>query len=507
MSHTHRTLRASLLLAAAACLPLSALAQTLAFPTAEGYGRFSKGGRGGRVIEVTNLDDSGPGSLRAAIDATGPRIIVFKVSGVITLKSKLLISGTKGNGYVTLAGQTAPGKGICIRGWTFGMTGGSDVIIRHIRLRLGDIAGVTMDGMGMASGANAIYDHCSISWTIDEAFSSRGAKNVTIQRSLISEALNDAGHDIQGGQHGYAASIGGDIGSFHHNLLAHCAGRNWSMAGGLGKDPVVLAGKLDIFNNVVYNWKDRTTDGGAHQVNFVNNYYKPGPATTQKGHMLYGNWDGFPGTQTYYCAGNFMKGVMENISAPRNGCKVDATNPKPWTDQPHFPSHAKIQTAAQAYDDVLANVGATRPVLDDHDKRVIEETRNGTAKYKGGRTGLPGLPDSQNDVGGWEAYPSVTRPADFDSDRDGMPDGWERKHGLNPAGAADGNGTQLSKDGYTNVEMYLNELAGDLTVGTTALGAPIATHHPRHGLQGSVVLTLGPPTSERRYNLGGRSLP
>lgn len=182
---------------------------------------------------MTNLNDSGPGSLRAAVEAEGPRIVVFDVGGMITLESKLVVRRTNSN--LTIAGQTAPGKGICLRNYGFGILGATNVIIRYIRVRPGSLSGETLDGMGMAASANCIIDHCSISWTTDEAFSSRGAKNITLQRTLISEALNAAGHKKYppGTQHGYAASIGGDVGSFHHNLLAHCAGRNWSVAGGL----------------------------------------------------------------------------------------------------------------------------------------------------------------------------------------------------------------------------------------------------------------------------------
>ena len=251
----------------------------LAFPTAEGYGRFAIGGRGGCVLHVTNLNDSGPGSLRAAVEATGPRTVVFDVSGLISLKSKLVFR--EENEFLTIAGQTAPGKGICIRNYTFGGLGGRETILRFIRLRLGDLSGETMDGMGFASCDHCIMDHCSISWTIDEAFSSRGAKNITFQRNLISEALNIAGHKKygKGSGHGFAGSIGGNIGSYHHSLLAHNAGRNWSLAGATDQANR-HAGRIDIRNMVVYNWKHRTTDGGAKEVNFVNNYYKPGPATT-----------------------------------------------------------------------------------------------------------------------------------------------------------------------------------------------------------------------------------
>jgi hypothetical protein len=437
----------------------------LAFPTAEGYGRFSQGGRGGRVIKVTNLNDSGPGSLRAAVEAEGPRIVVFDVSGIITLESRLVIR--KANSNLTVAGQTAPGKGICVRKYNFGMMGASHVIIRYIRVRPGDISGQTLDGMGMASSDDCVIDHCSISWTLDEAFSSRGAKNITLQRTLISEALNEAGHKgyPPGTQHGYAASIGGDIGSFHHNLLAHCSGRNWSLAGGLSKPKNEYAGRLDIRNNVVYNWKNRATDGGAHEVNFVNNYYKPGPATNFF-YALNAQYGGFPGTQRYYFAGNIMPGHFDATNE-RDGriatTERDGRLPSdysPWSDAPFFESHVQTQSADEAYWDVLANVGCGFPALDKHDRRIIDEVRNGAYQYKGSKTGLPGLPDSQADVGGWEEYPEAHRPADWDADNDGMPDTWETARGLNRRNPSDANGDR-NGDGYTNIEEYLGWLVGE----------------------------------------------
>lgn len=414
-------------------------------------------------MHVTNLKDSGAGSLRDAIDQKGPRTIVFDISGVIELKSKLLITGTKGNDTVTIAGHTAPGKGILIKGWTVGMIGGKDVIVRHIRTRVGTYSGQTMDGMGMASAEDSIFDHISVSWTIDEGFSSRSANNITLQRSLISEALNQAGHKKygDGAQHGFCASISGDIGSFHHNLLAHCAGRNWSLAGGLGKKPFVYTGRLDIRNNVVYNWRYRTTDGGAHEVNFVNNYYKPG-AVTEVFFALNAQNDGFPGTQRYYFEGNVMEGHWDESNQEKgkkeSGKKRDYSA---WVDKPFFESHVKTHTAREAYDSVLADVGANVPMLDDHDKRVIRETLEGTYTYKGSKTGMPGLPDSQDDVGGLEDFPVIKRPSNWDSDGDGMPDQWEKKHGLNPNNGSDGNATTFSKVGYTNLEIYLADLAGD----------------------------------------------
>ncbi len=438
----------------------------LAFPSAEGYGRFAQGGRGGRVIAVTNLNDSGPGSLRAAVEAEGPRTVVFEVSGRIELKSKLVVRAA--NSQLTIAGQTAPGLGICLSNYNFGVLGASDVIIRYIRVRPGNTSGTTLDGMGLASADHCIIDHCSISWTLDESFSSRGAKNITLQRTLISEALNAAGHKKYppGTEHGYAASIGGDTGSFHHNLLAHCAGRNWSMAGGLDKTKGhTYAGRLDIRNNVVYNWKSRTTDGGAHEVNFVNNYYQPGPASKYFV-ALKAQYGGFPGSQRYYVAGNVMPGHFgaddqekARTATTERGGKLP-TDYSPWADTPFFESHVRTQTAEQAYADVLANVGCNFPALDPHDQRILAETRAGTTTYKGSRTGLPGLPDTQDDVGGWDEYPVVQRPADWDTDRDGMPDSWEKAHGLNPTDPSDGPADR-NADGYTNLEDYLNSLVGE----------------------------------------------
>jgi hypothetical protein len=431
----------------------------LAFPGAEGYGRFARGGRGGRVLKVTNLNDAGTGSLRAAVDADGPRTIVFDVSGRIVLENRLVIR----NPYLTIAGQTAPGKGICISNLNLGMLGSHDVIVRYIRVRPGDTAGLTLDGMGMASSDHSIFDHCSISWTQDEAFSSRGAKNITLQRTLVSEALNVAGHKKyeKGKQHGFAASIGGDIGSFHHNLLAHCAGRNWSLAGGLDKAGR-HTGRLDIRNNVVYNWSHRTTDGGAMQVNFVNNYYKPGPATRvfhvlmPERHLV----EAF-GPQDYYVEGNAMEGRygaderLAGVVAPRNGT-IDGC----IFDEPFFENYVATQSAEEAYEDVLADVGCNVPMLDDHDRRVIQETRDGSTTYKGSITGYPGLPDSQEDVGGWEEYPEVHRPADWDTDNDGMPNAWEEEHEFAPSDASDGQ-QDADGDGYTNLEAYLNGVVAD----------------------------------------------
>ncbi len=428
----------------------------LAFPGAEGYGRFALGGRGGRVFHVTNLNDSGPGSLREAIEADEPRTVIFDVSGLISLESRLIFR----NPFLTVAGQTAPGKGICIRNYSFGGLGAHDTIIRHLRLRLGDLAGKTMDGMGLASCDHCIIDHCSISWTQDEAFSSRGARNITLQYCLISEALNVAGHAryAAGKQHGYAASIGGDIGSFHHNLLVHCAGRNWSLAGGLDKAGR-HTGRLDLRNNVVYNWGHRTTDGGAQYVQFVNNYYKPGPAS-RVFHVLKperNNVAGF-GPQDYYVSGNVMEGHYD-AHDPLTGVVEPKEEPLSnfIKEAPFFVPHVTTHTAIEAYEFLLTDVGCNVPTLDDHDKRIIKEVDKGVTLYHGSRSQLPGLPDSQVDVGGWEDYPELHRPADWDTDADGMPDHWERDQNLDPNDPSDGP-LDTDADGYTNLEEYLNQL-------------------------------------------------
>lgn len=431
----------------------------IAFPGAEGYGRFAIGGRGGKVIHVTNLNNSGPGSLRAAVESTGPRTVVFDISGMISLKSKLIIRPE--NEFLTIAGQTAPGKGICIRNYTFGGLGTKDIIIRFIRLRLGDLAGETMDGMGLAACDHCIIDHCSISWSIDEAFSSRSAKNITFQRNIVSEALNVAGHSHykEGSGHGYAGSISGDIGSFHHNLLAHNAGRNWSLAGAIDQANK-HAGRLDIRNMIVYNWHHRTTDGGARQVNFVNNYFKPGPAsrifTYLNPHFQHPAF----GPQQYFVSGNIVEGFhqAEGPSGPLKGLTIRGHQNAPATVlSAFFPSYVSTHSASESFNNVLADVGCNVPKLDEHDQRIILETRTGTTKYNGSKSGLPGIPDSQSDVGGWEDYPVILRPANWDHDRDGIPSYWENLRGLDPDDISDGS-LDPDGNGYTNLEEYLNWL-------------------------------------------------
>lgn len=460
----------------------------LAFPGAEGYGRFARGGRDGKVVYVTNLKDYDvekeeapiPGSLRYAVTVeTGPRTILFAVSGIIPLKGRLTLSDSN----VTIAGQTSPSKGICIKSAPFGFSGVTDGIMRFIRIRVG--AGQTFDGSGLNGAEHCIFDHNSFSWSIDEVFSSRSAKNFTLQKTMLAEALNAAGHQNypDGTEHGYAASVGGDIGSFHHNLLVHCYGRNWSLAGGLDGGGA-YAGRLDIFNNVVYNWGSRATDGGAYEVNFVNNYYKKGAGTTQLT-ILKAQLEGAgTGSQSYYYSGNIMTEangtyVYDGTDNTKGRTYVlsggQVLDWEVWRDQPFFESGAKIETAADSYKSVLSDVGCTMPIFDDHDVRMISETLTGTYSCVGSRTGKKGFPDSQEDVGGWEDYPEVTIDLDeFDSDRDGLPNWWEEMFGLNPNSPegdfSDANADD-DRDGYTNLEEYLHWMATPHQ--DSSLGAPV----------------------------------
>ncbi|KAH7371130.1 family 1 polysaccharide lyase [Pyrenochaeta sp. MPI-SDFR-AT-0127] len=429
----------------------------LAFPGAEGYGRFARGGRGGKVVHVTSLEDTeAEGTLRYALTkATGPRTIVFDVGGVITTKSRMSVNGQ----YITLAGQTAPGKGIVVQGHPLGLTGATDIIFRHIRVRPGTVSGQTIDGMGMQGSNHAIFDRCSLGWTIDESFSSRAAYNITFQRSMISEPLNIAGHKNypNGTAHGYAASIGGDVGSFHHNLIAHAEGRSWSMAGGLDNN-AFFAGKLDIRNNVVYNFGGRVTDGGTHQGQFVNNLYKQGPASTLTYALRAQYEDDLPGTQQYYCAGNAMPGVFDQDSEQYVGdgtgktknvaCYADVTiegaKYQKFVDAPFFESHVDTQTATEAYKIVLSDSGASQPVQDDHDRRIVKETVQGTATYTGSVGKKKGIIDNPADVGGLESFPTATRPATWDANGDGIADWWDGSVGT---------------EGYTPLEGYLNFMA------------------------------------------------
>jgi pectate lyase len=411
-----------------------------AFPGAEGFGAFTPGGRGGKVFLVTNLNDSGPGSLRAACKAEGPRIVVFRVSGIIELQSKLSIK----NPYITIAGQSAPGDGICLKNYPCYIAT-HDVIVRHLRFRPGDVARKEMDSLTIVDGQNIIIDHCSASWGTDETLSvTRDSKNVTVQWCMISESLNESVHHK--GAHGYGSLISGYDGgvTFHHNVYAHHNSRN-PRPGGYEDKPGII---LDFRNNLIYNWGSAAGYNGENRLrmNYVGNYLKPGPSTRESKREFAFNVGG-PLTELFV-ADNYLEGFPEKnrdnwlmIRPPRELTEdaqgiIRASVPFPV---------APVETEAPqvAYQRILESVGATLPTRDAVDARVIEEIRTGGGK----------IINSQAEVGGWPEYKQEQAPDD--ADLDGMPDEWERKYGLDPADALD-NSKDKDSDGYTNIEEFLN---------------------------------------------------
>lgn len=443
----------------------------LAFPEAEGYGRFAIGGRGGIVYHVTNLsgDKDTPGSLLyGLVNIDQPRYIVFDVSGIIELDFNSYFTKP----YAYIAGQTAPGKGICIKASNINI--GSDVIARHIRFKrgLGEYGKNTGNAMGLSGANHTIVDHCTAAWGTDETVSGRGALNVSFQYSIISEALGITGHKNykDGTNHGYAATIDGRIGSWHHNLLVNCEGRNWSMGGGMDANNIPIGG-LDLFNNVCYNWHSRTTDGNCHEVNFVNNYYKMGADTkrtvlfTQDFEGVINTEDG--GTDKAYVSGNIRENKNHTVTYDKQGDTYNATGNIPTdyeyvVSEPLFPSYATIHSAKDALKIVTSYAGATMPMRDEQHERNIQETLQGTWTYKGSKSKLKGEIDSEADLkdvanGGWEEWPELAREADWDTDKDGMPDWWEKAVGSDHHTANqndDPNG-----DGWTLLEDYLEFMA------------------------------------------------
>ena len=444
----------------------------LAFPGAEGYGRYAIGGRGGIVYHVTTLsgDPDVPGSfLYGLINIDEPRYIVFDVSGTIELDIDGIIAhNTAGNdpksfpsrfskNYAYIAGQTAPGKGVCIKSSNIGL--GSDVICRHMRFKRGGSGG-TGNALGCGND-HTIIDHTTAAWGTDETFSSRGAKNLTFQYSMISEALGITGHKnySDGSNHGFAATIGGSIGSFSHNLLVNCQGRNWSMGGGMD-GAGNAAGELDMFNNVCYNWGRRATDGGARLMQFVNNYYKMGEATSQKKLFIAQNEDFGHRVQFAYVNGNIRENKNHTLTEDKLGDTYDATGLEPeltWYEEPFFTSYATIHSAKDALKIVTSDAGATMPMRDDQHLRNIQETLQGIWTYQGSRSGIKGEIDHEDDAGGWETYPEEQRAADWDTDQDGMPDWWEQVIGSN-ASVANQN-DDPDHDGWTLLEDYLDFMA------------------------------------------------
>lgn len=435
-------------------------AQQLAFPGAEGFGRFTTGGRGGVVYEVTNLNDSGLGSFRDAVNRTGARTIVFRVSGTITLLSPLPIK----NGNLTIAGQTAPGDGIAIRNNTVTVDA-DNVIIRFIRFRLGDEAQVVNDAIWGRERQNIIIDHCSLSWSVDETGSFYDNKNFTMQWCILSESLYSSVHGK--GNHGYGGIWGGQGATFHHNLLAHHSSRNPRFNGARYSNRPDLE-LVDFRNNVIYNWGSNSAYGGERgNHNIVNNYYKYGPATSssKRNRILdaaapsdaeLGRWyingnyvHGYPAIT----ADNWAGGVQNVSSAQLAMIKVN----EPFNYAP-----VRTQTAEEAFVTVLDSVGAILPKRDAVDARIVNEARTGTATYGGVYGAGKGIIDTQATVGGWPTLNS--EPAPVDADKDGMPDAWETANGLNPTDPADRNG-DYNGNGYTNLEKYLNSLTKQTVAG------------------------------------------
>lgn len=458
-----------------------------AFPGAEGGGAYSFGGRGGKVYVVTSLEDNGPGSLREACEKGGARTIVFNVSGIIRLKTPLIIRAP----YITIAGQTAPGDGICVAGESVWINT-HDVVIRFMRFRRGETGvGRRDDSIGGNPIGNIMIDHVSASWGLDENMSmyrhmyndSTGkiedklpTVNITIQNSIFSEALDTWNH-------AFGSTLGGENCTFMRNLWADNAGRNPSIG---------WFGIFNFVNNVMFNWVHRSTDGGDYRAmyNIINNYYKPGPLTPKDSPIGYRILKPEAGRSKLgyltfgraYVNGNIMEG-NERVTKDNwdGGVQVENfpnadkyTADMKW-NQPLPMPKLTILPATQARDYVLANAGAILPIRDAVDTRVIEQVRTGKITYKEDvklpetqfkHRRLPidsyknGIITDINQVGGYPVYKGTPYK---DSDSDGMPDAWELKNGLNPKDASDAS-KDRNKDGYTNIEEYLNSVVTLKTV-------------------------------------------
>ena len=494
-----------------------------AFPGAEGFGRYTTGGRGGKVIHVTNLNDSGTGSLRWALSQSGKKTIVFDVSGYIDLKSQLNVSSN-----TTIAGQTAPGDGITLRYYTLYFGKSDNVIVRFIRSRRSQVKDVN-DGADATWGRNRkniILDHCSFSWSIDEVASFYDNRNFTMQWCNVTEALANPGHSK--GAHSYGGIWGGKNASFHHNFIAHVQNRaprfngaryNWSGYDTNLYQNSIQAERVDFRNCVMYNWGSGNGcyggPGGGY-VNMVNNYYKAGPGTGNKDRVTQvsvsnatnGGDNPFPGyASRYYINGNYVtaaanpenydwNGVIydnglytingekyiadanhyygENQTYVKNTNGVDCIRLK--LDEPIESGEVTTHKAQDAYEKVLQYCGASL-VRDACDVRYAEEAENGTTTFMGAIVKRAGILDVINNPAGTEdpttaSYPALReekRPADFDTDGDGIPDAWETANGLNPSDANDGKAYTIDSKGYyTNLEVYLNSLVEHIMKGGNA---------------------------------------
>ncbi len=472
-------------------------AQIPAFPGAEGYGRFASGGRGGQVVAVTNLQDTGVGSLRWALDqyvdtiyvykdaanplfpvtVYQPLTIVFRVSGIINLKSDLRIR----RDHLTIAGQTAPCDGICIAGRSVIVNGATasqffywgprrkNVILRYLRFRPGvplDANGVPTSsfvtyGLDVENYENVIIDHCSFSWANEECLAMYDNKYTTLQWCIASEGLYNAFHSK--GVRSYAGVWGGQYASYHHNLIAHQNNRTPRFNGARAHDTIAL---VEYSNNVNYNWVSSSStyggdveiSGGIARLNELNNYYKPGPSTPSTHKLMRPDYSSnAQGVGRFHVQGNIIEGNAARTAD--NWLAVDfALIPVASRDSSRSDSlftitaPVTLQPAAAAYDTVLADAGASWPRRDSVDRRIAREVRTRTTSGTGSAN-KPGIIDAPSAVGGWPEYAACTGPAD--TDQDGMPDEWELENGLNPLDPADRN--RLTAEGYTMLEEYINK--------------------------------------------------
>jgi hypothetical protein len=465
-------------------------AQTPAFPTAEGDGMYTTGGRGGVILYVTKLTDDGTtGTLRWAINQTGARTILFKVAGLIPLTSELRIK----NGNLTIAGQSAPGDGICLKNYTVVLQA-NNVIIRFMRFRMGDeaaeadkLAGNTSyswDGADAIWGKNQtdiILDHCSMSWNIDECSSFYDNKRFTMQWCFMAESMRNSVHSK--GAHGYGGIWGGEPATYHHNILAFHDSRNPRFCGSRYNNSP-LTELVNFVNNVIYNWGSNSGyagEGGSY--NMINNYYRSGPATGSSSTYRIFSPNGDTGTNsqpagvwgTFYLNGNIMKNYPAVNSNNWLGFQPNSLGTKSITDlESTVPFPAPIlttQTATDAYLSVTTYAGASLK-RDAVDSRVINNILNGTISCTAGSNGSTGgFIDSQKDVGGWPVYTFDAAAVPVDTDGDGMPDSWETAHDLDPNNASDGS-TKTLDGNYTNVEVYLNGLVKTVTDVQTGLFSP-----------------------------------
>ena len=528
----------------AAVLSIAAFAQAPAFPGAEGHGRYVTGGRGGKIVHVTNLNDSGTGSLRAAVNGSDKKIVVFDVGGVIALKSDLKIGAN-----TTIAGQTAPAPGITVRYYTI-RPDASNIIVRFIRFRRGQEKDVNdgADAIWTRHQTGQIYDHCSFSWSIDEVASFYDNNNFTMQWCTLAESLNNAGHGK--GAHGYGGIWGGKLASFHHNLIAHVNNRSPRFNGarydwtGYTSNKLysqykwanaVQSENVDFRNCVIYNCGNGCYGGpGGGRINIVNNYYKTGPAasTDRVTNISIGNSTSSSDNSKYWNMTSlyYIKGNQVNSNASRDwtGINYDSgvftINGEKYTlDTNHYygddvtytknsagqdcvrirlenPTEAgevTTHSALKAYEKVLSFAGASLN-RDDVDTRYAKETREGTATYSGSVTKKKGRIDLVSDVQGYtEAnFGTGSRPAGYDTDNDGIPDEWEKANGLNPNNASDALLFTLDKKNwYNNIEVYLNSLVQDIMLqGNADADESVDEYYPAY---------VNPATGEKVDEING----